>query len=91
MILVEPVAGTSSTTPAYDMPEEGLLRDNSADWNDQVRRIHFTLDRVSDHLSALIVGAGARSTSSDRLRFETYQALSELSMDVQRFRRCLAQ
>jgi hypothetical protein len=93
MILVEPVVGASSTTPAYDKPEEVLLRDDSADWNDQVRRIHFTLDRVSDHLSALIVGAGAgaRSTSSDRLRFETYQTLSELSMDVQRFRRCLAQ
>ncbi len=93
MILVEPVADTSSTNPAYDKPEEDLLRDNSADWNDQVRRIHVTLDRVSDHLSTLIVGAGAdaRSTSSDRLRFETYQTLSELSMNVQRFQRHLAQ
>lgn len=93
MILVEPVAGTSSTIPAYDKSEEGLHRDNSADWNDQVYRIHLTLDRVGDDLSALIVGvsAGARSASSDRLRFETYRTLSELSMDVRRFRRRLDQ
>lgn len=91
MILVEPAAAPSSSSSPHDEHEQGLRRENAADWHDQVHTIHSALDRVNDNLTTLIVGAGAPGASSDHIRSETYQLLSGLSIDLQRFQRRLAQ
>jgi len=91
MVLVESADTTTPVASPQEEHEKNLRQSNTADWHDQVRSIHAALDQVNDNLSTLLVGAGAGSASSDRLRSETYRSLVSLGADVQKFRGHLRQ
>ncbi|MEI9981057.1 MAG: zf-HC2 domain-containing protein [Edaphobacter sp.] len=77
---------TSMSAPNSVEQHEGVRREeNLANWQDQVHVIHSDLDKMNDDLNALIVGAGRHNDSSDQLRSETYQLLSSLTTDIQKF------